>query len=642
MQRRYPIGAEPAPEGGVHFRVWAPRRKTVEVVIESPLPGGPDSGPGSVTLSGMQPSGSGLLKPEPNGYFSGLVPNAAPGSLYRLRLDGQRAFPDPASRFQPQGPHGPSQVIDPSAFSWHDQTWPGISLKGQVIYELHIGTFTPEGTFESALRELPELARAGFTVIEIMPVADFPGRFGWSYDGVGLFAPAAIYGTPQDLCRFVDAAHRIGLGVMLDVVYNHVGPDGNYLKQFSEDYFTDRYDNEWGDAINYDGANSCPVREWVVTNARYWVEEFHLDGLRLDATQQIFDSSAENIMAALARGAREAAAPRKVVITAENEAQHAKLARPLECGGYGIDALWNDDFHHSARVAMTGLNEGYYGDYRGQPQEFISAIKHGFLYQGQIYKWQKKRRGAPAFDLDPAQFVIYLQNHDQIANSCRGRRIHQITTPGRYRAMSALLLLAPGTPLVFQGQEFAASNHFYFFADHKPELQRPTREGRIRFLSQFESLAQPEMCDFHIDPCNPATFVASKLDLSERQSHAEVYQLYKDLLRLRREDAVFSQQKAAGVDGAVLAAEAFVLRFFGGRGEDRLLLVNLGTHLHLDRVPDPLLAPPEDAVWHLLWSSENPHYGGCGTPPVEDENNWHLPAHAALVMRSTSKSTAYD
>jgi maltooligosyltrehalose trehalohydrolase len=623
MQRRYPIGAEPAPEGGVHFRVWAPRRETVEVVVEAPLP-------------------DGVLHRESEGYFSGLVAGAAPGSLYRFRLDGQSAFPDPASRFQPQGPHGPSQVIDPATFSWHDQGWPGIALKGQVIYELHIGAFTPEGTFESALRELPELARAGFTVIEIMPVADFPGRFGWGYDGVGLFAPAAIYGTPDDFRRLVDAAHSLGLGVMLDVVYNHVGPDGNYLQQFSADYFTSRYENEWGDAINYDGANSCPVREWAITNARYWVEEFHLDGLRLDATQQIFDASPEHIMAALTSAARESAAPRKVVITAENEPQHARLARPLECGGYGLDALWNDDFHHSARVAMTGFNEAYYSDYRGQPQEFISAIKHGFLYQGQLYKWQKKRRGSPAFDLDPAQFVIYLQNHDQVANSCRGKRLHQITTPGHYRAMSALLLLAPGTPLVFQGQEFAASNHFHFFADHKPELKQAIREGRIQFLSQFASLAQPEMGDFHSDPCDPATFAASKLDLSERQSHAEVYQLYQDLLRLRREDAVFSRQKAGGVDGAVLAAEAFVLRFFGGRGDDRLLLVNLGPRFDLDRVPVPLLAPPEDTVWHLLWSSENPHYGGCGTPPVEDENNWHIPAHAALVMRPGPKSTAYD
>jgi len=646
MQRRYPIGAEIAPEGGVHFRVWAPRRKTVEVVLERPLPDGVPSGPGSVTPAtepGPEgtPLGSGFLVCEPDGYFSGLVPQATAGSLYRFRLDGAGAFPDPASRFQPKGPHGPSQVADPSRFNWQDRSWPGVSLKGQVIYEMHIGTFTREGTFQSARRELPELARAGFTVIELMPVADFPGRFGWGYDGVGLFAPVALYGTPDDFRQFVDDAHAAGIGVMLDVVYNHVGPDGNYLQQFSEDYFTTRYENEWGEAINFDGRNSGPVRDWVITNARYWVREFHLDGLRLDATQQIFDASPDNIMAALTRAAREEAAPRSIIVTAENEPQHTKLARPVECGGYGIDALWNDDFHHSALVAMTGQNEAYYSDYRGQPQEFISAMKYGFLSQGQIYRWQKKRRGTPALDRLPAQFVVYLQNHDQLANSCRGRRIDKITTPGRHRAMTALLLLAPGTPLVFQGQEFAASSPFLFFADHNPELKKLVREGRIKFLSQFSTLAQPEMCEFHIDPGDPDTFEASKLDLRERRNHAPVYQLYKDLLQLRRNDPVFGQQKPGGVDGAVLASEAFVLRYFGGHGDDRLLFINLGARLQLDRAPEPLLAPPEDAVWRLLWSSEHPRYGGCGTPPVETEAYWQIPGHAAVVM-SPARSTGYD
>jgi maltooligosyltrehalose trehalohydrolase len=619
MPRRYPIGAEIA-RGGVHFRVWAPRRKTVEVV-------GSEASFRSVQL-----------EREPGGYHSGLVPHASNGSLYRFRLDDGDSFPDPASRFQPEGPHGWSQVVDPALFRWTDQTWPGIRLEGQVIYELHIGTFTGEGTFDAARRELPELARTGISVIEIMPIADFPGRFGWGYDGVGLFSPVAIYGRPEDFRRFVDDAHHAGIGVILDVVYNHVGPDGNYLRQFSEDYFTSRYENDWGEAINYDGANSTPVREWVIANARYWIEEYHLDGLRLDATQQIFDCSTENIIMALTKSAREAAGGRGIIVVAENESQVTKLIRPIQQGGYGIDALWNDDFHHSARVALTGRNEAYYTDYLGKAQELISAVKYGYLYQGQRYKWQKKRRGTPGLDLRPAQFINYIQNHDQIANSASGQRLHQLTGPGRLRAMTALLLLAPGTPMLFQGQEFAASNPFHYFADHHPELSKQVRQGRIKFLAQFQSLAQPEMREFDIDPGDPATFEQCKLDPRERQRHAGIYALHADLLRLRRDDPVFRLQKRGGLDGAVFSDEAFMLRYFGQNGDDRLLLVNLGRDLHLDPAPEPLLAPPQDKLWELLWSSEDPGYGGSGTPPVESEDNWRIPGQAAVVMRPRRKA----
>jgi maltooligosyltrehalose trehalohydrolase len=598
--------------------VWAPNRKRVEVVAQDPLTG----------------SKATALDPEPGGYHSGLAPEAGDGFRYRLRLDGTDCFPDPVSRFQPEGPHGPSQVVDPTRFAWTDQQWRGLSLPGPVIYELHVGTFTREGTFEAARRELPELARLGIGAVEIMPVADFPGRFGWGYDGVGMFAPVAIYGCPDDLRRFVDDAHRIGLGVMLDVVYNHIGPDGNYLRQYSESYFTSRYDNEWGEAINYDGDGSGPVREFVITNARYWIEEFHFDGLRLDATQQIFDSSSENILAALTRAARSAAAPRKILVFAENEMQHAHLARPPELGGYGLDGVWNDDFHHAARVAMTGHNEAYYTDYCGHPQELISAVKHGYLYQGQHYSWQKKPRGRPGLDLRPSQFVTYIQNHDQVANSCLGQRVQQLTTPGRYKALSALLLLAPGTPLIFQGQEFAASSPFCFFADHNEELKPLVREGRLKFISQFPSLGHPDMRDVHPDPGDPATFERCKLDLTERQTHAPIYQMYKDLLELRRQDMVFGQQARSAVDGAVLAAEAFLVRYFGPNGDDRLLLINLGPDLRLAPAPEPLLAPPEDRPWQLLWSSEDPRYGGCATAPIISRDHWRIPGHAAVVMRA--------
>jgi maltooligosyltrehalose trehalohydrolase len=609
--RRFPIGAEITPDGA-HFRLWAPKRQRVEVVLES--------------------GGATELKREPDGYFSGLLPGARAGDRYRYRLDGGDSYPDPISRFQPEGPHGASELVDPASFPWTDSSWKGGRLEGQVIYEMHIGTFTREGTWEAARRELPELAAAGVTVLEVMPVADFPGKFGWGYDGVGLFAPVAIYGKPDDFRRFVDEAHRVGLGVILDVVYNHVGPDGNYLQQFSDDYFTKRYQNEWGEAINYDGENSGPVREWVRTNAAYWAVEYHLDGLRLDATQQIFDSSPRNVQTELCTAMHEAAGGRDIFIVAENESQHTKLVRPVKDGGYGLDGLWNDDFHHSAVVALTGRNDAYYTDYQGSPQEFLSAVKYGYLYQGQRYKWQSKRRGTPALGIPPAQFVTYIENHDQLANSGRGDRLNKQTSPGRLKAMTALLLLAPGTPMLFQGQEFGATTPFLFFADHPDWLRPLVAKGRVEFLAQFRNLATPAMRSCQPDPGDRTTFERCKLDFSEREKNAETYQLHKDLLRLRREDPTFRAQKPGGVDGAVLADEAFVLRYFGEGGDDRLLIVNFGRDLRLDPAPEPLLAPPEDRLWEPMWSSEDPQYGGCGTPALESADNWRIPGHAAVVM----------
>lgn len=620
ISRRLPVGAEVQPAAGVHFRVWAPRRKRVDVVLEQvPEPTG--SGPRTYELDA-----------EDNGYFSGLVLDAFVGSLYRYRLDGGEAYPDPASRFQPRGPHGPSQAVDPAAFQWTDQDWHGARLEGQVIYEMHVGTFTRDGTWKAACRELSQLAATGITVLEIMPVADFAGRFGWGYDGVDLFAPTRLYGTPDDFRCFVDRAHAAGLGVILDVVYNHFGPDGAYLTEYSGDYFTDRYENEWGESINFDGKNSLPVREFFVANAGYWVDEFHIDGLRLDATQQIFDASHVHVLEVVTQRVREAARGRATLVVAENEPQHVKLIRRVEQSGYGMDALWNDDFHHSALVALTGRNEAYYSDHLGTPQEFISAVKWGYLYQGQRYAWQKQRRGTPAFGISPAQFITYIENHDQVANCGLGKRVHALTSPGKYRAVTALMLLAPGTPMIFQGQEFAASSPFLFFSEHEPELAAAVRKGRAEFLRQFRSMATPEMQQLMPDPNDPETFQRCKLDLGERERHAEAYALHCDLLRLRREDAVFRDQRSGAVDGAVLGVEAFVLRFFARDGGDRLLIVNLGRDLPLSPAPEPLLAPPEGERWVTLWSSEDPRYGGSGTPTVETDQGWRIPGHAAVAL----------
>jgi maltooligosyltrehalose trehalohydrolase len=612
LERRLPVGAEPVVGGEAHFRVWAPAAHRVEVVVDG----------GAATQ----------LAPEPGGYFSGVADGARVGTRYRYRLGGDKAYPDPASRFQPEGPHGPSEVVDPSAFNWSDRDWCGVSLPGQVVYELHLGTFTPAGTWGAAERELPELADLGITVVDVMPVNEFPGRWGWGYDGVDLFAPTRLYGRPDDMRRFVDRAHRLGVGVILDVVYNHLGPDGNYLGAFSRKYFSERHTTEWGQAINFDGPDSGRVREFFVANAGYWIDEFHLDGLRLDATQSIFDDSPDHVLGAIGRRVREAARGRQTLLVAENEPQHVKLVRPAGQGGYGLDALWNDDYHHAARVALSGCTEAYYLDYRGTPQEFISAAKYGYLYQGQRFAWQRKRRGTPSCGVPPAAFVTFLQNHDQVANSGAGKRVHQLTSPRRFRALTALTLLGPGTPMLFQGQEFAAGSPFLYFTDHNPELAELVRKGRAGFLAQFPSLSPPEVRDALPDPGDPQTFARCKLDFSERERHAHVYALHKDLLRLRREDPVFRSQGARGVDGAVLSDSAFALRFFG-EGGDRLLLVNLGRDLHLPVVPEPLLAPPEGRTWELLWSSHSPRYGTGATPPVELEDGWHLPAESAVVLR---------
>jgi maltooligosyltrehalose trehalohydrolase len=613
LQRRFPIGAEPLSDGVTHFRVWAPAANRVEVILSS--------GPAT------------SLEREPDGHFSGLV-KAGAGARYQFQLDTvDRPLPDPASRFQPEGPHGPSEIVDPRGFRWTDDQWRGTTLAGNVIYELHIGTFTRQGTWAAAASELAELARIGITMIEVMPVAEFEGRFGWGYDGVDLFAPSRLYGRPDDLRRFIDAAHGLGLAVILDVVYNHLGPSGNYLRMFSPAYFTRKYDNEWGEAINFDDVDAGPVRELFVANARYWIEEFHFDGLRLDATQQIFDASSEHIIAAIGRAARAGAGERAIVLFAENEPQDTRLIRPLDEGGYGLDGLWNDDFHHSALVALTGRGEAYYSDTHGDPQEFISASKYGYLFQGQYYDWQRHPRGMPSWGLSPASFVCYLQNHDQVANSARGLRGHQMTSPGRWRAMTALTLLMPSTPMLFQGQEFGASAPFLFFADFEPELAAAVRRGRAEFLTQFPSFVDYGQRRAFDDPGDPATVERCKLDLSQRQTHAGFYSLHVDLLRLRREEIAFQSQARWGIDGAVLSSSAFVLRFFTPEHrDDRLLIVNLGADLHRASLAEPLMAPPADTDWTLRWSSEDPVYGGVGTPDLWPDGSWYIPGESAIVL----------
>src|SRR5437667_7050139 len=563
--RRYPIGAELIGANETHFRIWAPKATRVDIVLEA-------------SAEKTAPRTFHPLEREDGGYFSGSV-EAHGDDCYRFRVDDAEHFhPDPVSRFQPDGPHGSSCIVDPRKFNWSDAKWPGKQLKGQIIYEMHVGTFTKEGTWRAAAEQLTELARIGITVIEVMPIADFPGNFGWGYDGVDFFAPTHLYGTPDDLRAFVNHAHSLGLGVILDVVYNHFGPDGNYLGVYSDDYLTREKENDWGDSINFDGPNSGPVREFFITNGRYWIEEFHFDGFRFDATQRIFDKSDEYIIGAVGRAARKAAGKRSIILVAENERQETKLIQPRSQGGDDLDGLLNDDFHHSAVVALTGLREAYYTDYLGSPQEFISAAKYGYLFQGQPYSWQEAPRGTPTFGAPPEAFVAFIENHDQVSNTAAGERLRFQTSPGRYRAITALLLLGPWTPLLFQGQEFGASTPFIFFTDvGDGPMREAIRKGRFAFLAQFPSLATEEVQKRLPVPSDPTVFVRSKLDFSERQKNQELTDLHVDLIRLRRNDSRFREQRPGGVDGAVLGPASFVLRYFSeGNADDRLLVVNFG------------------------------------------------------------------
>jgi maltooligosyltrehalose trehalohydrolase len=401
------------------------------------------------------------------------------------------------------------------------------------------------------------------------------------------------------------------------------------MKRFAPAFFS-RHDNEWGRSINFDGPDSAAVREFYAANAAYWIAEYRMDGLRLDATQSIIDTSSEHILAVISRQARRAAGDRPIVLVAENEPQNATLARPIEEGGYGLDALWNDDFHHAAMVALTGRREAYYTDYRGAPQEFISCARHGFLFQGQRYAWQRKRRGTPSLDLRAPAFVVFIQNHDQIANSARGERLHQLTSPGRFRAMTALTLLAPGTPMLFQGQEFCASAPFLFFADHPDPLGADVRKGRMEFLAQFPSLAGGDIQTALTDPTALSTFERCRLDLGERDQNRPAYQLHCDLLALRRNDAVLNGAARTAVDGAVLGERLFLLRYFGRNGDDRLLVFNLGPEARVEALSEPLLAPIACTTWKLGWSSEHVAYGGSGTPAPSEEM-WQIPGESATV-----------
>src|SRR5215212_10418733 len=489
-------------EGGTRFRVWAPNARRVEVVLERP--------------SGEERH---ALTRDDDGYHEGVVTGARAGDRYRYALDGGQPFPDPASRSQPEGPHGASEIVDPGGYRWQDAGWKGLGPDGLVIYELHVGTFTPEGTFDAVLPRLADLKALGVTAIEIMPVAEFPGRRNWGYDGVDLYAPSSAYGGPEGLRRLVDAAPAIGLGVLLDAVYNHFGPDGNYLRVYAGAYFTDRHTTPWGDAINYDGPESEHVRHFVLQNVGYWLHEYHLDGLRLDATHAIADTSERHLLseiAAIVHGLPD----RRAVVIAEDHRNLVDQIKPAELGGLGLDGVWADDFHHALRTYLTGDREAYYANYTGRLEDVATAIEQSFLFQGQKRPATGELRGTRVTDEPARAFVFCTENHDQVGNRAMGERLAHLIDRERYLVASAVLLLAPETIMLFQGQEFAASSPFQFFTEHNPELGRLVTEGRRKEFAGFASFADPKRRAQIPDPQAESTFRRSALDWRERERHA--------------------------------------------------------------------------------------------------------------------------
>lgn len=517
-----PFGAECRDNGSVRFRLWAPAAHDVDLCI-----------------AGANASAWIPLVCCGDGWFELVTDAAKPGTHYKFRINDAQEVPDPASRFQPQDVHGPSEVVDPHAFDWQDHDWHGRRWEEASIYEVHVGAFTPPGTFSAVRERLDYLADLGITALELMPVADFPGRRNWGYDGVFLFAPDSIYGRPEDLKELVQSAHEHGLMILLDVVYNHLGPEGNYLRSYAPQFFTDRHRTPWGDGINFDGADSRVVRDFFIHNALYWLNEYHFDGLRLDAVHAIIDDSTPDILKELAAVVRTSIEPdRHVHLILENDHNHARyLQRDEHCRTKSYTAQWNDDIHHALHVLLTGERDGYYSDYCERPLDRLGrCLVEGFAYQGEASAYRNGEiRGEPTEGLPPTAFVSFLQNHDQVGNRAFGDRITKLANCRTVRAAAAILLLAPSPPLLFMGEEFGAETPFLFFCDFEKELAQAVTAGRRNEFARFARFANPVERAQIPDPSDARTFEASRLNWSEiaQQSHRDWLRFYRRLLKLR-------------------------------------------------------------------------------------------------------------
>ena len=598
--------------GGVEFSVWAPNATNVAVEIVD--------GERSRLVATAS---------EPKGRFLAVDPLARAGSRYGFRLDGRSALPDPYSRFQPDGVHGLSEVIDPRSYQWGDDGWSGLVNDNLVIYELHVGTMTDAGTFEGVIGQLDALADLGVNLIKLMPVAQCPGERNWGYDGVDLFAPSHSYGRPDDLRRLVDEAHRRGIGVILDVVYNHLGPEGNYLPAYADAYFTDRHPTPWGDGLNWDGRDSGPVRQFAIGNACSWVAEFHIDGFRLDATHALIDDSAVHIVQELTARAREVAAPRSIVVFAEDGRREITRARPLDRGGEGLDGVWADDFHHEIRVMPTNARENYYAAYAGTTTAVATAISTGleqdFLAEGHPV-------GSPITVDDPASaFVVCIQNHDQVGNRPFGDRLHHEINLDRYLVASALLLLVPETPLLFMGQEFAASSPFLYFTDHPEPLGRQVTDGRRAEFAGFRAFRDKRLRATIPDPQAESTFLRSKLDPDDRTLNAGVLDLYTTLIRLRLNDPVLRVNDRRRTSAQGITAEVVLIHRWVG-DDHRFLIANFGSATRLPIAGDAWndLSGLDSA--ELMFSTSQRRFGGTPGSPLIEPNGIGV----AIVMPGRS------
>jgi maltooligosyltrehalose trehalohydrolase len=588
-KRAYSQGAELIGTG-VSFRTWASGKSRVELVMMD------DSGTPSQELP---------MSKDAEGYYHVENPEASAGMLYKYRLDG-RLLPDPASRFQPQGVHGPSQIIDPSTFRWTDSGRRRPDIDDWVIYELHVGTFTPQGAYRAVIDHFEHLVRLGVTIIELMPIADFPGKRNWGYDGVNLYAPCHSYGTPDDLRHFINSAHQAGLAVVLDAVYNHLGPDGNYLGDYSPNYFNAKHDTPWGAAFNFDADDSGVVRRLFVENAIYWLEEFHFDGFRLDATQAIPDDSAKHLIQEITEETQK----RGGWIICEDPRNDRRIVTSREKGGYGCDAVWADDFHHVVRVQMTGEKEGYLGYFQGAPEELLRTMREGWLFTGQIQK-DGIPRGTPGADIPPQHFVHCISNHDQVGNRAFGDRLHQVISPEAYRAASALLLLSPYTPMLFMGQEWGCSSPFNYFTDHEPQLGHNVTEGRRKEFEQFSAFRDPRSRRKIPDPQADQTFFKSKLTWQDLDNpeHVRLLNLYHDLIRFRRTKLT---ERRRGTWQVELAAPfTIALRYHNTAGNAGVLvLIQLVPAQTTIDAGTAVLRPRKRAGWQFALSSNQPIYGG--------------------------------
>lgn len=604
------LGATYLGDNRYRFLVWAPKRERVDVHVLAPLE--------QIVA----------LEPKRRGYFEGTIENVAPGSTYRYRLDGDVERPDPASKHQPEGVHGPSQVIDPSAFEWTDRGWTGVRQEDLVLYELHVGTFTPEGTFDAIISHLDDLRDLGVTAIELMPVAQFPGERNWGYDGGYLYGVQNSYGGPEGLRRLVNACHVRGLAVILDVVYNHLGPEGNYLNEYGQ-YFTDRYHTPWGDAINLDGPHSDEVRRFFIENALYWVRDYHLDGFRLDATDRIIDESATHFLKALTTAVHELSGRlgRRVWMIAESDANDVTWILPSQLGGYGLDAQWGDDFHHALHALLTGESSGYYRDF-GTIWHLAKVFSQVFYYDGVYSHHRQRTHGNSPRPAQARQFVVAAQNHDQVGNRASGERMGQLVSHESAKLAAATYLLSPYIPLIFMGEEYAEDAPFQYFTSHTdPVLAANVSNGRTE---EFEAYVGARDVP---DPQDEATFQRSKLNHGLRHAgqHRAMYAWYRELLRCRRELEALCNLNKDAMEVTVLDAQLlFVRRWSDSNNEEVAMAFNFSES---DASVQRLIPP---GTWRKVIASSDPEWGGSGNSIPETiadgQMNATLPGRSMLLL----------